>query len=596
MLCLGLLGCGQSSEQSTTTDRASSAPTAAEDVTAVQSRVAAGDVSESVASGPAFRFRAEGAEKGFDFLRYDDAHGQERILEVMGGGSAVFDLEADGWLDIWMSNGCRLPASLDSGETPGKLYRNSRSETWKDCSTVAGLVQTGFAFGCAAGDLNEDGFDDLYVARFGSNQLWLNNGDGTFRQTVAAMAIGREWSSSVAFGDLNADRTLDIFVGTYVEESDTSPRLCNVGKPNIGAIGCPPAHFQGLADRLLLSDGAGGFVDKSEQAGISRVPGKTLGVLIADLGGDFGPEVYVANDGEANALWSCGTDIVQMEDGITVPRLQDTALASSAAFNEQGFAQGSMGIAAADYDRNGALDLFLTHFYGESNTLYENVSANSLVLFRDSTRASGLGAPSLSRVGFGVASIDIDNNGWVDLVVANGHTNDLTWTPEKIPYRMQAQVFQNPGNGRFKDVSLEAGEYFQKPVLGRALAKADFDRDGRLDMVISHQQDGSVVLMNETPAAGNSLVLRLVGRQCTRTPIPARVTLTDTEPTQMDQLVGGGSYQAASAGELHFGLSERQGSQLTVHWPDGSIDQVPYVSKGWQILRQGEQICWPVPF
>ncbi len=597
LLCPGLLGCGPSSEQSTTTDRASSAPTAAEDVIAVQSQVVAGDVSESVLSGPAFRFRAEGAEKGFDFLRYDDAHGQERILEVMGGGAAAFDVDADGWLDIWMSNGCRLPVAQDTGETPGRLYRNDRFETWKDCSESSGLVQTGFAFGCAAGDLNEDGFEDLYIAAYGPNQLWINNGDGTFLQIVGeAIAAGQEWSSSVAFGDLNADQTLDIFVGTYVEESDTNPRLCNVGKPGIGAIGCPPAHFAGLADRLLLADGAGGFYDQSEQAGISRAAGKTLGVLIADLGGDARPEVYVANDGEANALWSQSTSGLQTEPASPVPKVEDMGLVSSTAFNEQGFAQGSMGIASADFDRNGGLDMFLTHFYGESNTLYENVSTETMILFRDRTRASGLGAPSLSRVGFGVASIDIDNNGWVDLVVANGHTNDLMWTPEKIPYRMQAQVFRNPGHGRFSDVSLEAGEYFQTPLLGRALAEADFNRDGRLDMVISHQQDGSVVLMNETSPAGNSLVLRLIGRRCTRTPIPARVTLSDAKPIQMDQLVGGGSYQACSANELHFGLGDRQGAKLTVQWPDGSVDDVPKVSKGWRILRQGEQSCWSIPF
>lgn len=596
LLLLAFAGCGAESTTSSDDTAPASKP---ESITVAPRTAGSGTTSEATSTGAlcSFRFQERGVKDGFAFTRHDDMQGSERILEVMGGGAAAMDIDGDGWTDLWMSNGCRLPLSQGEGSTPGKLFRNHSGERWTECSDVSGLVQTGFGFGCAVGDLNEDGFTDLYVARYGMDQLWLNQGDGTFRETGAAgLPKESEWSSSVALGDLNSDGQLDIFVGTYVEESDSDPRMCPVGKPGIGAIGCPPAHFTGLSDRLLLSDGEGNFVDASREAGLADQPGKTLGVLICDLGGDAGPEVYVANDGEANALWTreSGSDV--QNRAISVPVLRNQALVSSTAFNEQGFAQGSMGIAVADLDRNGTTDLFLTHFFAETNTLYSNFSTDKVLVFRDQTRASGLGPPSLSRVGFGVASIDIDNNGWVDLVVANGHTNDLTWTPEKTPYRMAAQVFQNQGNGRFNEVSLTAGNYFQRDVLGRGLAEADFNRDGRTDLVISHQIDSSVILINDTADAGQSLTLRLVGRRSTRTPITAVVTLKDFEPIVRDQLAGGGSYQAANDMELHFGLGQKSGSALTVRWPNGTEQPLEQVASGFWIVREGEPRAWSLPF
>lgn len=595
LLLLTFAGCGSESATSPKDSASDQKPVS---MTAA-ARAAGSRDADSTPSGAlcSFRFQERGVEHGFSFTRHDDMQGRERILEVMGGGAAAMDIDGDGWTDLWMSNGCRLPLSQDEGNTMGKLFRNHAGASWNDCSAVSRLVQTGFGFGCAAGDLNEDGFTDLYVARYGMDQLWLNQGDGTFRETGAAgLPQESEWSSSVAMGDLNSDGYLDIFVGTYVEESDSDPRMCPVGKPGIGAIGCPPAHFTGLADRILLSDGEGSFADASREAGLADQPGKTLGVLICDLGGDAGPEVYVANDGEANALWTRESGSDAQSRTISVPVLRNQALVSSTAFNEQGFAQGSMGIAAADLDRNGTTDLFLTHFFAETNTLYSNFSTDEVLVFRDQTRASGLGPPSLSRVGFGVASIDIDNNGWVDLVVANGHTNDLTWTPEKTPYRMAAQVFQNQGNGRFSEVSQTAGDYFQREVLGRGLAEADFNRDGRMDLVISHQLDSSVILLNDTADAGHSLTLRLVGRRCTRTPITAVVTLKDVEPIVRDQLAGGGSYQAASEMEMHFGLGKESDSGLTVRWPNGAEQSLDHVPSGYWIVREGEQRAWSVPF
>ena len=216
-------------------------------------------------------FRAVGQESGFDFVRYDDMHGQERIFEVNGGGAAIFDFDADGWLDIYMTNGCRVPLAQKSSDTPGRLFRNQQELKFRECSQASGLMQFGFCCGCAVGDANEDGFEDLYIAAFGPNQFWVNNGDGTFSSLSGPdIPTVAEWSSSVAFADLNLDGALDLYVATYVVESDTTPKLCPDSKPGIGDTGCSPPHFDGVCDRLLLSDGEGGYLDASHPAGLSE--------------------------------------------------------------------------------------------------------------------------------------------------------------------------------------------------------------------------------------------------------------------------------------------------------------------------------------
>ena len=520
---------------------------------------------------------------------------QERLFEVNGGGTAVFDFDADGWLDIFMTNGCRVPLALHSKETPGRLFRNHQHMKFGDCSEVSGLMQYGYGTGGAVGDTNEDGFEDLYIAAFGPNQFWVNNGDGTF-SLVSGTGIPEvpEWSSSVAFADLNADGALDIYVANYVAESDTHPKLCHDSKPDVGDTGCSPSFFDGLSDRLLLSDGQGAFLDGSLAAGLSTLAGKGLGVAICDLGEDFAPEIYVANDGEANFLFSVKIDPGLGElGGPDRVILRERAVFANVALNEQGFAQASMGVAASDLDRNGLVDIFLTHFYGESNTLYLNQSTSESLVFQDATRVSALGPPSLTKLAFGVVPIDVDNNGWKDLLVVNGHTNDRTWSGPSAPYRMTPQIFENQGNALFVDVSNAAGDYFHRELLGRGMAMGDLDRDGRMDAVVSQQVDPSVILQNETKSAGSSLFLRLIGRTCCRTPFTARVTLRNTEPTACEHLVGGGGFQSASANEIHFGLGDARSVDLEILWPSGEREIVADITPGYWTIRQSDHRAWP---
>lgn len=525
-----------------------------------------------------FRFREIGNESGFDFERYDDMRGQRRILEVNGGGVAVFDFDHDGWLDVFMSNGCRLPLSQDTRETPGKLFRNLKAMKFLDCSEASMLQQFGYCYGCAAADANEDGFEDLYLTAYGGNQFWVNNGDGSFSEVSADNGtLTGVWGSSAAFADLNGDQCLDLYVVNYLDESDENPHLCPEPASPDGYAGCSPAIFSGVSDTLFLSDGAGGYVNASKEAGLAELPGKGLGLVIGDLGGDSRPEIYVANDGEPNFLLTIepAALIAGRINGI---RLHDVATSANAALNEHGYAQASMGVAAADFDRNGAMDVFLTHFYGDTNTLYLNRSTGNSLLFEDATRLSRLGPPSRSVLGFGVASIDIDNNGWTDLIVANGHVDDRTWVKASQPYRMLPQVFENIQDGTFREVSEGAGSYFTEPTLGRGLAIGDLDRDGRMDAVVSHQLAPSVILRNETECR-NSVTLRLIGSSM-RSPIGAKVQIINSEQSLTEQIVGGGSFQSASANEVCLGTVSQTSTKIRIDWVKGDSAVIEISSNG----------------
>lgn len=534
------------------------------------------------------RFRELGVDSGIEFVRYDDMRGQRRILEVNGGGVAIFDAEGDGWLDVFLTNGCVLPTRLDRGETPGKLFRNLHQANLRfaDCSEGSGLLQTGFCCGCAAADVDHDGFEDLYLTAVGGNQFWKNNGDGTFTET--AKETGTQcglWGSSAAFGDLDGDGNLDLYVANYLDVNQEEPVLCPEPRAPGGYIGCTPAMFRGVPDVVYLSDGSGGWREVSGAIQAS-FPGKALGVVICDLGGDSRPEVYVANDGQPNFLLVADSG---GESGEL--RLRDRAVEASAAVNYEGFGQASMGIAAEDFNRDGRTDLFLTHFYRDTNTLYVNRSQGDLLLFDDGTRTSLLGQPSLNFLGFGVSGMDADSDGWSDLLVVNGHVDDRTWFDSQQSWRMTAQVFQNRGDGTFRDVSRGAGPYFGKALLGRGAASGDLDRDGLLDVVVSNQLDSAAVLRNESQAAGRALVLKLVGVTSARTPAGVRVRVVGEQPELWRQLCGGGSYQSAEANELYLGGLEDRDYVLEVRWPNGEEQLVEGLQPGRWVIRQGGVVC-----
>lgn len=529
-------------------------------------------------------FRAIGAESGFDFERFDDISPLRRILEVNGGGVAVQDFDRDGRLDVFMTNGCRLPLDPADRETPSALFRNRGGMQFQRVTNSARIAQFGYASGCAAGDIDSDGFMDLYVAAFGRNNLWRNNGDGTFEditnETGADVPV---WSSSAAFADVNGDGHPDLYVVNYLDESDVSPHLCpNAASPD-GYEGCSPAVFNSVDDVLLISDGAGHLRDVTDESGIADHHGKGLGVVIADLDRNGRPEIYVANDGQANFLFTRSLEGSDSPASSGTIRYDECALSHGVALNESGYAQAGMGVAAGDYDANGTTDLFLTHFYGDTNTLYVN---HGDLLFEDGTRGCGAGPTSRRRLGFGTVFFDVDNDGWLDLMVVNGHVDDRTWKPTNEPYHMRPELYHNEG-GFLRDVSDWGGEYFQSEWLGRGLAVGDLDRDGRVDAVVSHQLAPSVVLRNESPTESQSVTLQFTGAASTRDGTGVRVEVIDSDPRIVRELYGGGSFQSASAHEIHLGMNGKPALNLRVVWPSGRVDTHHELTPGTCRLLEG---------
>lgn len=590
LLLATLTGCGQDSVERGGPGEAHSPDAGSSSDAAIQQAQADIEVPAEPPAGlrlPVFETLT--AESGFDFSRFDDMRGQRRIVETNGGGVGLIDFDADGQLDIFMTDGCRLPVDMTGSATPSALFRNLGGMRFEQVSVALAAPPFRFDCGCAVGDIDSDGFDDLYVTAFGANALWKNNGDGTFSDiTTETGTVVRDWSSSAAFADINGDGYLDLYVVNYLNESAETPHLCLNSASPTGFEGCSPAILDGVDDALFLSDGAGSMIDVSATCGLAGLGGKGLGVVITDLDGeDSVPEIYVANDGEANFLFRVESVPASVSasgpvqpsanpgDDLEV-HLTNEALASATALNESGFAQASMGIAAGDYDEDDATDLFLTHFFGDTNTLYRNTGQ---MTFSDETRSSRLGASSRQTLGFGTVFIDANLDGWLDLFIANGHVDDRTWMSEPQPYRMPPQLMLNRRDGTFADASNWAGPYFAESLIGRGVAAGDLDADGRTDLVVSHQLGPSAILQNRTEPTGDAwFSVRLIGTSSNRNAIGAKLTLS-AKPHAIHRIIsGGGSFQSASSRQIQFHTASSEPAVLEVHWPSGSRQKVTLMS------------------
>ncbi len=507
------------------------------------------------------RFADQAASAGINFTYFNGADATQagpRIYETTGGGVAVLDYDGDFWPDLYFSQGTRGPPNMPQSDCRDCLFRNLGNGRFAPVAGPARLGDERFSQGCTAGDFDNDGFPDLYVANLGPNRLYRNEGDGTFSEATPGCGIdGDLWTTSCVMADLNGDGAADIFDVNYA----AGPRVLTlVCRQNNIARSCSPLAYDAAPDQLFLSLGDGAFQNATARVGIELPNGYGLGVIAADFFGTGRLDLFIANDQTDNFMLSNQTP------HLGGPLLfSDCGLTAGVAVNGDGKSQASMGGAAGDADGDGRLDLFVTNFYQESSILYLQRPGRYFV---DATRSSGLFDPTFDRLGFGTQFLDGDLDGQPDLVQTNGHVHDLSG--EGKPFHMAPQYFQNQGGGRFVEVSPTLlGPYFEQKSLGRGLARLDWNRDGREDFAVSHIGARAALVTNET-AAGHYLAVHLRGVASARDAIGATLRLKAGPQSWVRQLTAGDGYEACNQRLIVFGLgTQEHADELHVRWPSG---------------------------
>jgi len=519
---------------------------------------------------------------GLKFRHFNGMTGKLFLPEVMGAGAALFDFDNDGDLDVFLVQGSALEASDQHARTPfpwrelgeprGRLFRNdlavtkdgSRSLHFTDVTEKSGIVANRYGMGVAVGDINNDGWPDLYLTNLGSNQMYLNKGDGTFVDVTGKTGTDDpRWSTSAAFFDYDRDGWLDLMVVNYADFSVANSPTCYAATS--AKDYCTPRVFHAPGNRLFHNKGDGTFEDVTKAAGLDKEFGHGLGVVTADFDGDGWIDIYVANDGDPNQLW------INQKDGT----FKNEALLAGAALNRNGQAEAGMGIDAGDFDGNGTEDIFVTHLMDETNTLYMNLGKAN---FEDRTREAGLGMPGRRFTGFGTLFFDYDNDGWLDLLVANGAVQllpELISRGDPYPLGQPNQLFHNTGKGGFVEVVDQAGAAFQLLEVSRGAAFGDIDNDGDTDVLITNNSGPARLFLNQVGNRNHWLGLRLVGKNVNRDMLGARVEIVITTNNVLWRRARtDGSYLSANDPRVLVGLgSAVKVEAVRVHWPDGRTEE-----------------------
>jgi hypothetical protein len=512
-------------------------------------------VDNTAASGIAFKNAAYHTAKKY-------------LIETMGSGVGVFDFDNDGLLDIFFANGAPVTDPMSKGSVPQKqsqadwnrLFHQKKDGTFEDVTVKAGLQGVGYGMGVAVGDFDNDGFEDLYVTAYGANKLYHNNGNGTFTDvTTVSGTTGGGWSTSAAWVDLDRDGLLDLVVLRYVQW-DWDDVWCGEHREGYRAY-CHPDIFPAVPALVYHNDGNGHFTEIAQKIGMD-VPGKGLGVAIADFDRDGKIDVAVANDSMSEFLYR------NKGDGT----LEETGMAAEIAVDGDGRTYAGMGLDFVDYNNDGLPDLVITNLANQRYALYKNNGDGS---FAYDTYVSGIARITLLHSGWGIHFIDYDNDGLKDLLVAQGHDLDtVELSSPQVRYKEPMLLARNTGSG-FIDVSSASGKVFQQPWVGRGMAVGDLDNDGRLDAVVSTNDGAAHLLRNETNSSNHWIIINLVGKKSNRDGIGAEVKVTTSKGSQWATVSTAGSYLSSNDKRLHFGLGvEAVVKEVEVRWPSGILQKL----------------------
>lgn len=493
------------------------------------------------------------ADLGIEFVFEPGADERALMVQSTGGGGGWIDFDRDGWQDLYLVQGGN-PTQSPSHSVGNRLLRSQSAQRYSDVSELSLPVDYEYGQGMAVGDFDNDGFDDIFISNTGPDVLLHNEGDGTFTDiTVTTGMDDRRWGSSAVWFDLDLDGDLDLFVCNYCRYDVFHPVVCRQenGAPAI----CHPESLDGDFSECYENRGDGTFDRVAKKWGLADKPGKALGVVAADFNQDGRPDLFVTNDVMSNFMY------LGMESG----SFAEQAVPLGCAYNTLGQFQANMGVACNDYDGNGFLDLYITTFTNDSNTLFANLGPAG---FRDVTRLEGLHAPTLDTLGFGTVMTDFNADGAMDLFIANGHIDD--WRSKREKWKMPSEMFSYNSRNWVKLNSDQVGEFLNQEHLGRAVSMADHDHDGDTDLLVISQNEPASLLVNES-AMGSWLRVECLGIRSNRRGIGAKVTVRQGARTWTQQLIGGSSYLTTHEPTLFFGLGDSpEPCEVTVNWPNAT--------------------------
>ena len=518
--------------------------------------------------GAEVEFADVSAHSGLEFVLVSGSPEKPYILESMTGGVGFIDYDNDGWLDIYLVNGGTLDSLQGADEkVSNRLFRNQGDGTFADVTESSGVGDMGWGMGVAVADVDNNGFDDLYVTNYGPNRLYLNLGNGDFRESAEASGVaGDAWSSSAAFGDYDLDGDVDLYVANYLEfDPDALPDDSQLCRYRGIRVQCGPRGMVATGDGFFENLGNGRFADASAASGIGAVPDAYgLGVIWADYDNDGDQDIYVANDSTANHLFQNNGD----------KTFSEIALLVGVALSANGSEQAGMGVDFGDYDNNGLMDLAVTNFSDDYNALYRNEGDG---LFLDVSYKAGLAEPTWAKLSWGIQFADLDLDGDLDIVIADGHVYPEVDRHEfGLRYRQPNSAFLNDGGGSFQPVGLAPGT--SNAASSRGLAIGDINNDGALDILIANL-DAAPTLLEGRSSGGHWLIVDLVGTVSNRSAIGARVTVETPAGSQIREVRSGGSYQSQRDLRVHFGLGGvAEVDVLRVRWPNGTEQRMERVT------------------